>query len=172
MIKLAGIALLMTGAIGYAFSLCREKSVQIQQLRQLQYFYQLLQNEILYTGLPLPDILLSIAGNIAEPFGSTFQKIGESITLWQEENMESIWKRYMSEALEKTRLSKQQKESALRLPESLQLCDREGQAKSLQRQIEEMDRMIRPLEEEEKNKNKVIMSLGIAAGVFLSILLL
>ena len=43
---------------------------------------------------------------------------------------------------------------------------------ALQRQITELDRWIDRLEEEEKSKNKVIMSLGIATGMFLVILLI
>lgn len=172
MIKFVGCILLLTGAVGYAYSLCREKRMQIKQLLQIQYFYRLLQGEILYSGLPLPDILLLVAESVEEPFGSAFSEIGRNVTLQQEESFDSVWKQYLKKALSESRLSRRQKESILRLPESLQLCDRQGQAKALQRQIEEMDKMIRPLEEEARNKNKVIMSLGIAAGVFLTILLL
>lgn len=172
MIKLIGCILLFAGAVGYAYSLCKERRLQIRQLLQIQYFYKLLQNEILYSGLPIPDVLLSVAGNVEEPFGSAFLEIGRNITLQQEQSLADIWKRHLHKALLESRLSEKQKESVLKLPESLQFFDRQGQAKALQRQIEEMDKMIRPLEEEEKNKNKVIMSLGIAAGVFLTILLL
>ena len=47
-----------------------------------------------------------------------------------------------------------------------------GQARAIDRYIRDMDREIQQCEEELKSKNRIIMSLGIAAGLFLVIVLL
>ncbi len=69
-------------------------------------------------------------------------------------------------------LKSEVRELAMKFPECAGFHAREGQAKEIDRFIREMDRWILQMEEEEKSKNKVIMSLGIAAGIFLIVILL
>ncbi len=172
MLKLAGVILLLAGAAGFSYSLCNDRKRQLQILKEIRYMYQLIQNEIRYTKVTLPEICKGLAETIAEPFGNILKQIGEEMTLEQEEGLVSIWKSRMQEGLKDMPLTKEQKKALLRFPECINLADCDGQAKALQRQIEELSRGIVQLEEEEKSKNKVIMSLGIAVGVFLVILLL
>ena len=78
----------------------------------------------------------------------------------------------MQAVSEQLSLSKEQQELLWEFPKSLGLWEKEGQAKALSYYIEETEKWIIQSEKEEKDKNKVIMSLGAAAGIMLSVLLL
>ena len=78
----------------------------------------------------------------------------------------------MEEMLEETSLTGQQKQLLINFPECMGMNESTGQANALNRYIEELELMIAVQREEEKSKNKVIMSLGIAAGLFMVIILL
>lgn len=172
MVKLFGIFFLVGGTSGFAYCLCREQKNRLLLLKEMKYMYQLLQNEIRYTALPLPEIFKSIAGKLKEPFGSALLRVSENMAWEKGESFQRVWEEEMQKSFFHLPLTGRQKALLLRFPESTGLFQAEGQAKAMQRQLEELDRWIARLEEEEKSKNKVIMSLGIAAGVFLSILLL
>lgn len=172
MLKVIGVLLLTGGAAGFSASLCREQKKRIFLLKEIKYMCELMQSEILYMGLPLPEIFKSIAPNFSDPLRSSLGEIGKSMTLSQKESLQSLWRRKMKENYKESPLTERQKEILFQLPEHLILSAAEGQARALDRQIEELGRWILQMEEEEKSKNKVIMSLGIAAGVFLSIVLL
>lgn len=172
MVRGLGAALLLFGAAGFSFSLCREQKKKIELLQEMKYLYQLLQEEISYTMLPFPEIFRSISGKLKEPFGSAVSAIGEKLTREAENSLEEIWQKEIGKSLSGVPLAGTQKELLLRLPESLGLRESQGQAKALERYVEELDGWIKNAKEEEKNKNKVIMSLGIAGGVFLIILLM
>lgn len=172
MVRGLGVVLLLCGAAGFSVTLCREQTRKIELLQEMKYLYQLLQEEICYTMLPFPELFRSISGKLREPFGSAVSAVGEKLTREAENSLEEIWQKEMGKSLSKVSLSGRQKELLLRLPESLGLRESQGQARALERYVEELDGWIRKAKEEEKNKNKVIMSLGIAGGIFLVILLL
>lgn len=172
MLRGVGAVLLLFGAAGFSCSLCREQRKKIELLQEMKYLYQLLQEEISYTMLPFPEIFRGISKKLKEPFGSALLVIGEKLTRETKNSLEEIWQKEMKKSLSKIPLSNAQKELLLRLPESLGLRESRGQAKALERYVEELDGWILKAREEEKNKNKVIMSLGIAGGIFLVILLI
>ncbi len=172
MFKAAGAAVLLFGAWGFACSICRERKKRLLFLKEMREIYRLLQNEICYTALPLPEIFKTIAERVNPPFDKTFLLIGENMTLEKGENFRTVWEREMGKALNGIPLTRQQKMLLIGFPECMGISESRGQARAVERYVEELDRMILQQEEEEKSKNKVIMSLGIAAGLFAVIILL
>lgn len=172
MLKLTGVFLLIGGAVGFSYSLCNDRRAQLQLLKEIRYMYQLMQSEMQYTRVPLPQIFKNLSSTISAPLGNILWRIAEGMTLAQEQSFEEIWQKEMAAGLKNNTLTKEQKKALFRFPECVTLSDCDGQAKALQRQVDEFGRWILQLEEEEKSKNKVIMSLGLAVGIFLVILLL
>ena len=62
--------------------------------------------------------------------------------------------------------------SLLCFPEKQGFLEQGAQAKALDELIRELQNRIMELEKEQKSKNKMVMSMGIAGGMLLSILLL
>lgn len=172
MLKAAGVLLLIGGFWGAAFCICEEEKHKLLLLKEMKYMYQLLQSEIRYSRLPLPELFLITGERIKPPFRNILLGIAKSMN-WEEGlSFQSIWENEVKEKLKGVSLFRGQRELLLRLPESIGLPEYEGQARALERYVEEMDQWITQTEKEQRNKNKVIMSLGIAGGIFLSILLL
>lgn len=172
MIKLAGAVLLLCGTAGFSFSICKEQRERLKLLKDVKYMYQLLQNEICYTGLPLPEIFRSISEKLETPFKEALLEVARSMTLEQGKSFREVWENRIGGSLKGLPLTQAQKELLLKFPECTGISEREGQAKMLERYVRETDRYILQLETEEKSRNKVIMSLGIAAGIFIIIILL
>lgn len=172
MLKMAGVLLLIGGFWGAAYCVCEEEKNKLRLLKEMKYMYQLLQNEIRYSKLPLPEIFLITGERLKPPYRNILLCTGKSMNWEGGLSFQSIWENEVKEKLKGISLFRGQRELLLRLPESIGLSECEGQARALERYIEELNQWIAQTEKEQKNKNKVIMSLGIAGGIFLSILLL
>ena len=172
MLKAAGAGLLLLGAWGFAYSICREQKKQLLLLKDIREMYRLMQNEISYTALPLPEIFASVSEKLKEPFDELLLTISREMDREKGEDFSKVWKGEMGKKLTGISMKGPCLELLLHFPDCIGMNESEGQAKAMDRYIEELDRMIRETEEEEKSKNKVIMSLGIAAGLLMVIILL
>ena len=172
MFKLCGILLLRTGCVGFAYSLCREKQRKILLLKEFKYLYARMQNEMQYAKDPFPALFLRLSENVSEPLSGMLQRISRQMSPSQSIGFEEVWQKEAALVLKEYALDELPKNTILRFPAFMSLWECGGQVKALQRQIDELEHMIAELESEEKSKRKMIMSLGVAAGLFLTIILL
>lgn len=172
MLKAAGSVLLLLGAWGFSYSICRERKRQLLLIKDIREMYRLMQNEISYTAFPLPEIFVSVSEKLTAPFDELLLAVSREMDREKGEDFSKVWKSEMGKRFEEISMKGSCRELLLRFPECIGMNESEGQAKAMDRYIEELDRMIQETEEEEKSKNKVIMSLGIAAGLFMVIILL
>lgn len=172
MFKLLGGILVAAGATGLSFCVCKDLKMQIMMLKELRYLYQLIQNEVRYTGLPMYLVFENIADKVKPTFQTMLKNVSGRLQRNHGEVLESVWKEECKKSLPKVPFTARQRESVLRFPECMGMIDKEGQAKALQYRIEELDGWITVLEKEADEKNKVIMSLGMGAGVLAVIILL
>lgn len=172
MLKIVGAALLLAGTAGFSFCLCKERKKRLFYIKELQRMYRLFQSEIGYTGLPLPEIFLNVSEKLPQPLKDGLQRVSRAMAPETGESFERVWEREMGPCFSHLSIKEELGEVLLGFPECVSSFEREGQAKAFERYIRETERWIVRMEEEEKSQNKVIMSLGIAAGVFLIIILL
>ena len=172
MVKLFGVCFLITGAVGFSFCLCREQKIRLMMLKEMRSIFFLVQKQIHYGGFPIDLILQEVSGKVKTPFSEALKRVSEQMCLEDGEEFCRIWTREMETVLFRIPITKEQKELMLGFPRLLNAIDREGQAQILCDYIDELDKWIVQTEKEEKDKNKLIMSLGTAAGILLSILLL
>ena len=78
----------------------------------------------------------------------------------------------MEKALSKTPLKDKEKELFYAFPSCLGFMEEKAQAAALDKLLREVGNCVEALENERKNKDRVVMSLGAACGVLLSIVLL
>ncbi|MBP3603240.1 MAG: stage III sporulation protein AB [Lachnospiraceae bacterium] len=172
MIKLFGIILLLGGSTGFAFCLCQDRREHLFLLKEMRLFFSLVQEEIRYSGLPVTEIIKNVNTKISGPYYNALSNVMEKLS-WEEGNhLKDVWKGEMEKVMEHTPLSRQEKELFIRFPDSLGMPEKDGQANALAGYMRELDGWIQELEQEEKSKNKVIMSMGMATGILLSVLLL
>lgn len=172
MLRLAGAALLLAGTAGFSRCLCKERKKRLFYIKEIQHMFRLFQTEISYLGVPMPEVLMRISGKLAPPFGEGLRRIAGAMEPERGESFGEVWNREMEQCFPAAALNREIRELVQRFPECVGLFEREGQAKAFERYIRELDRWILQMEEEEKSQNKVIMSLGIAAGIFLIVILL
>lgn len=171
MLQLTGCLLIIAGCTGIAAVLCGDLKSRILLLRQISEIYENMKYYISYQKATVPEALLRLSEREKEPFSEAFLEIYERMN---EEggNLPEIWREQMGKALAHTPLCVKEKKLMLDFPSCLGYMEEEAQAGALNELLRETTRQIEELSGEQKNKNKMMMSLGIAGGVLLSILLL
>lgn len=171
MLQLMGCLMIIAGCTGIAAVVCRDYNNRLHSLSLIKDIYEDMKYYISYQKLTVPEALLRLSEKENNPFAEAFYEIHEAVR-GGNGNLPEIWHEHMEKALAYTTLSKDEKNYLLDFPSCLGYMEENAQTGALdelQRQV--MHRM-EELSEEQKNKNKMVMSLGIAGGVLLSILLL
>ena len=83
-----------------------------------------------------------------------------------------IWKEELGPSLRKSGLKKKEQEWLLAFPSKQGFLVEQAQAESLGEIRRELEAGIQSLQQEQKSRSKMIMSVGVAGGVLLSILFL
>lgn len=172
MVKLLGVLLLMSGSVGFSAAICREQKKKRLQLLEMKHMFMLIQEHIQYSGLPIPLIIQKTVTKVREPFAGALMSISDILYQNDGEQLKIVWEREMCKITAELSLSLEQRELLYEFPKTLGHWEKEGQARAISVYIEEIQKWITQLEKEEKDQNKVIMSLGAAAGILLSVLLL
>lgn len=167
---LGGI-LIILGSAGGAFCICADDRRRIFLLKRIQMLYEQMQYEISYGKVPIPNLLRNLSQKKNMIFEKEFQQIASQMCASGKE-FEEIWKSNLQGALDKTPLKKQEKELLLCFPEKQGFLEKDAQARALDELLRELQRKITELEEAQKSKNKMVMGIGLASGMLLTILLL
>ena len=124
-----------------------------------------------YQRITVPDALLRLSENkalfLADAFGEIYKEQRNG-----KQEFPFIWEQKIENALSETALKLPEKKLLLEFPSCLGFMKDQAQAGALDELLRETVQRIEELEEEQKSKNKMIMSLGLAGGIFISILLI
>lgn len=172
MFKLAGIILLMTGCVGLGIDKVKDEKRRIVELRQIKRIILRIQNEMVYGKRTLPEICFLLGQCMEEPYQDIFRTLYQR----QKENsgyvLEKLWKEQMEEGMKELPLRGEEKDILRRLPEHLGIQDEAMQAADIGQSMDILEERIKQAEAEYGNKARVIMSVSVMAGLFISILLL
>lgn len=171
MMRLMGGILAIIGCAGFAGSICRDAVKRLALLKQIRSIYENMKYYIAYQKAVIPETLWKLAQKGEEPFAETFEEIYRRI-YEKGEYFPLVWKQCMETILNDTPLTKEEKNFILDFPATLGFMEGNAQAAALDELLREINLHIEEMEREQKNKNKMIMSLGVAAGVLISVLLL
>lgn len=171
MLKLIGIVLVLTGCGGIAGSICKEGKKRLTLLKHIRSIYEGMKYYIGYQKIPMPEVLMKLAEHNVAILTPAFLDIYKDVI---EENMDfaKSWEKTMETALTGTPLKKEDKQLLLDFPNCLGYLEKDAQAGALDELLRETIHRIDETEAEQKSNNKVIMSIGTAVGVLISILLL
>lgn len=171
MLRLIGCLLVLAGCTGVAGSVCMDTNNRLMQLKQIRSIYENMKYYIAYQKAAIPEVLFWLSGKAGPPFDGAFERIYQSV--YEEgESLPLMWKQYMGAAMAQSPLNGQEKLLILDFPSCLGYMEERAQAGALDELLREVNLRIEELERDKKGKNKMIMSLGVAAGVLMSILLL
>lgn len=172
MLKLIGASLVLLGTAGYAFSCKKDLQERLYHTRCLKNILELLESEIRYSRSSLPEACRMIGNRVEEPYRagllSVFKVMDENEGL----PFSLIWKQQMDESLQKTAASKKDRTLFLQFADSTGFADHQMQLQVLEQCKERLGQSVRRQEESMENKTKVVMSMGLIGGLFLTIVLL
>ena len=170
MVRLIGIILLIAGSSGVAYSYCFEQNERIRILICMREIFVRIKKEIEYLKISIPEICHNLSlSNIV--FNETFKRIHQEIELNNGRSFNEIWYTHFMDRMKKAPLSEQEKEILIKFPESLVYRYSEGQAEGISKYIDEVSKHISELEAVTKNKNKVVMCMGVMAGMIAVVIL-
>lgn len=171
MLQLTGCLMIIAGCAGVAAVVCRDYNSRLFLLKQIREIYESMKYYITYQKLTVPEALLRLSEKERAPFSRVFYEIYEE-TGEGKESFPDIWKKHMRKILAGSSLQEDEKKLLLDFPFCLGYMEESAQAGALDELQREVIRCIEELSGEQKSKNKMVMSLGLAGGVLLSILLL
>lgn len=171
MFRIAGCILALIGSVGFAGSVCKERTRRLKLLKQIKSIFENMKYYIAYQKDTIPEALGKLVQKTQAPFSEAFFKIYESV-YEKGEMFPTVWKQCMETALREEPLTKEEKKLVFDFPGSLGFMEEDAQAGALDELLREVSIHMEELEREQKSKNKMTMSLGVAVGVMISILLL
>lgn len=172
MLKLAGVIMLMLGCVGIGISKVNEEKRRVRELRQIKRIIIRIQNEMIYGKRTLPEICFLLSQYVERPYRDIFQEIYQKLAENRGEILEKLWKEQMEVGMKEMPLKEAEKDILCNLPEHLGIQDETMQAADIGQSLDMIAEHIRQAESELESKTKVIMSLSVTAGLFISILLL
>lgn len=171
MLRILGCILVVTGSIGFAQSICTEGKKRLEMLKQMRGIFETMKYYIAYQKAAIPEALWKLADKSDDLTAGAFKEIYKRV-YEKGESLPMAWHQQMENALKDCALSKEEKKLILDFPACLGFMEENAQAGAVDELLREINLHIKELTEEQKNKNKMIMSLGAAVGVLLVILLI
>lgn len=172
MLRLVGILLLMTGCIGLGYNAVAEEKQRIRELREIRSIMLRIQNEMTYGKRTLPEICNLFGESGEEPYRTIFCMIFQKAQENDGATLERIWMEEMENGIRNLPLKREEKEILKSLPGHTGIADGNMQAAGIGQSLDIITGRIAQADTEYENKSRVIMSISVTAGLFLSILLL
>lgn len=166
-----GSFLIMLGTFGFSMSICMEYRMRLILLKRIRDVYEYMEFQISYGKLPIPEILRKLSFKDELCFQQEFGRIARRMEEGGQD-LAVIWKEELEVSLKKSGLRQKEQEWLLAFPTKQGFLKGQAQAESLNEIRRELEEGIRSLQQEQKNRNKMIMSVGVAGGMLLSILFL
>ncbi len=172
MFKLAGFFCIIAGCIGWGISKITEEQSRIRHLRELIRIIKRMQDEISYGKHTLPEICLILSEYCDVLYRPYFCHVYEHINQCEGAGFEQVWEEQMCQCLREAPLTGEEKNILINLPQNLGLQEEKLQAQSIGQSMDLLNRRCRQAEDAYENRAKMLLSVSVLAGVFLTILLL
>lgn len=170
--KIVGCLLVIGSTTGMGFYFSIEMKSRIEDMKELLKLISLLRGDIRYANTPLPEAISAIARRNEGKFKSFFTKISDALQELSGQTFLDIWKNAVEHELIDVSLNKKDKEQLIHFGESLGYLDKEMQLNTFDAYMIQLEEEIGELTKTVKEKSYLYNSLGIMAGIFISIILL
>jgi stage III sporulation protein AB len=169
--KLVAAILCLTGASGFGYSLCRELSRNITELKIEKQMLLYIIGEISYLHRPLEEIFDILSERVEKPFDKFLQGVYIKMRERNGKSLKDIWTEEISEKTSKD-ISK---ESAIYLERMADCFECEGdriQVESLELLCRDIEQEIEERMEKNRENDRLIKVLSTLAGILCIVLFL
>jgi len=171
MLKLMGSMLVLLCSVGLGMAGAGELKAHCMELRLLKQAIYMLRGEVKYAKSTLPEAFGMLAVRVGPPFAGFFGNLEQELAWQQGRSFRDLWDEEIERSLGKSTLRREELEKLKRLGEGLGYLDLEMQLATIELYLEQLEEDISKAGQELHTKQKLYRSLGMAAGVFLVILL-
>lgn len=172
MLKITGAVMIFVACFAMGFSQGQEYRQRIRELLQLKKLLLMLRGEIKYAATPLPEAFANIAEKMENFCGTFLREVGEALETQQDGTFQQVWSQKTKSCFHNLSLTKEDKKQWEKLGTQLGYLDREMQISTIDFQVEQIEALVKQLEEEKGKKSRVCNCLGVFAGVMLNLILL
>lgn len=172
MFKVVGIVCILVGCTGWGVNRITEERSRVQHLREMIRIIKRIQDEISYGKHTLPQICLTLSEYCNVLYQPYFKRIYEQMNQGSGISLEQIWGQQIGQCLHHAPLSEEEKDILRNLPQNLGIQEEKLQAKSIGQSMEYLVRQCGKAEDAYDNRARMILSVSVLMGVFLTILLL
>lgn len=170
-IKTAGILLTAAGAAGTGISMGLRYRDHLRLLEDLRKMITLLKGEILYDNAPLEEAFAHAGERSSCVLSGMFTDMSKRIAERNGESFYEMWQEEVDRLDKEVPLSNEDRRQLKGLGQNLGYLDHAMQERTILLYLEQLDGEITYLREHLQEKNRLYTSLGIAAGLFLIIVM-
>lgn len=172
LMKIVGCILVILSSTGIGFFFSNEIKCRIEDMKELRKLIVLLRGDIRYANTPLPEAINAIARREVGRFQKFLSGVSEKLNELSGSTFSEIWKSAVEKDLTDTSLTKKDKLHLIQFGDNLGYLDKEMQMNTLDLFITQMEDEIKELSKTVKEKSYLFNSLGIMAGIFITIIML
>lgn len=170
--KIVGCILIILSSTLMGFYYSNELKSRVNNLKELRKLIVLLRGDIRYGNTPLPEAICAIARRHEGSFKVFFVRLSEKLGEHSGNTFAQVWMEAVNSELLNTSLNKKDKSGLIQFGENLGYLDKEMQINTLDLFLTQLEDEINELSKTAKEKSYLYSTLGIMAGIFVSIILL
>lgn len=171
-LQLVGALIVMLSCTIAGICFGKKINYRIEELEQMQSAMTMLQNQIHFLAIPLPEAMEEIGLKYDNIIGNLFLKTAKEMEKREEEKGEEIWKKVVLNWKEKTYLEKQDIDAILCFGCSMGYLDITQQKASISLLLQYIEMTLVQLQEKKKQQQKLYPSMGILGGMLIVVVLL
>lgn len=171
-IKIIGCILVIASSAGIGFYFSCDMRCRIEDLKELKKLIGLLKGDIRYAITPLPEAISSLARRHSGNYGSFLQYVSKKLQELSGQTFSEIWRVAVEKELISTSLTKKDKLQLVHFGDNLGYLDKDMQLNTLELYLSQLDEEITDISKTIKEKTYLYNSLGIMAGIFITIIML
>lgn len=170
--KIIGCILVIISSTGIGFYFSSEMRSRIDDLKELKKLIGLLRGDIRYASTPLPEAINSIHRRHSGRFQAFFESVSTKLNELSGLTFSDIWKSATEKELANTSLNKKDKLHLNQFGENLGYLDKDMQMNTIDLYLSQMEDEIKDLSKTAKEKAYIYNTLGIMAGIFITIVMI
>lgn len=172
MLRILGIMLILAASLGGSFSWMYHFREQERQLLAVRELLVILEKQLEYVRLPMPEVVEEMARKAGEPFENPMMEFKEELSEHRTEDVEKLWREILTCHRAEFFLSREEFEILLDVGRLLEPVDSRSQVASIELYQSRVDDRIQKMWAERGNKQKVYQSVCFLGGLVLIIVLL
>lgn len=170
--KIIGCILVVLSSTGMGFYFSSEMKCRIEDLKEWKKLMGLLRGDIRYANTPLPEAINSIHKRHDGNYKAFFNQVSIELSELSGHTFPEIWKAAVENKLVNTSLTKKDKLHLTQFGENLGYLDKDMQMNTIDLYLSQLEEVINEQTKTVKEKSYLYNTLGIMAGIFITIIMI